>query len=85
MTLEEFKKIPFKIIQHIAWKGTHIVDYKSEQIDPPIFCQTICRIKKNGDFGKTKRSYIYNGGVYNKVEQLLQAINGTEQSNASNE
>lgn len=78
MTLEELKKIPFKMVQHLVFEGTHMATYKSEQLDSPIFCRTTCRIKKNGDFGKTSRTYIYKGGFYRNIHKLLEAINGTQ-------
>lgn len=75
MTLEDLKKIPFKMIAHLNMVNEHCATYKST--DPNISLEMCVHqpYKHGQPHGKSYTHYRYNGKVYKSVEALLEAIN----------
>lgn len=74
MTLEDLKKIPFKMVAHLNMVNEHCSTYMSTD---PEMCIEICvhqPYRRGMPHGKCYTHYRYNGKVYKSVEDLLEAI-----------
>ena len=69
MTLDQLNSIPFRKQGHISGKGENITIYYNDQYR--ITINYVTKVKKNGDFGKTKKYYCYKNKWYSKVEKFL--------------
>ena len=76
MTIEELKKIPFRMVTHIAMEDEHCTTYES--VDGSLgFCD---HTKKKGefDFGRTYRHWRIGSKVYKsfaKFQEVLKDYN----------
>ena len=71
MTIEELKKIPFRMVAHLAMEDEHCCTYSSE--DGMLgFCD---HTKKRGfDFGRSYRHWRIGKKVYKSKEKFLEAL-----------
>lgn len=71
MTIEELKKIPFRMVGHLAMEDEHCCTYSSE--DGMLgFCD---HTKKRGfDFGRSYRHWRIRKKVYTSEEKFLEAL-----------
>ena len=72
MTFEELKKVPFRMVAHMAMTDEHTSTYTSE--DGRLgFCD---HIKKKGEFGfgRTYRHWRIDGKVYKTKAKFLEAL-----------
>ena len=71
MTFEEFKKIPFRMVAHLAMEDEHCCTYSSE--DGMLgFCD---HTKKRGfNFGRSYRHWRIGNKVYKSKEKFLDAL-----------
>ena len=77
MTREEFEKVPFKLTGHVSMVHQHTMTYANRQYGFVLVFSTA--VKKDGfEFGKTKRTFIYDGKKYNNLESFLEAIKDVE-------
>ena len=73
MTKEEFEKVPFKMTSHVSMVHQHTITYVNRQYGFVLVCSTA--VKKDGfEFGKTKKTFIYNGKKYKSLDIFLEAI-----------
>lgn len=72
MTKEEFEKIPFHFVSHIALVTEHINNYVSE--DGNIAFRVITPILKNGDFGKPRMHWRIGTKWYKSTQKFLEAL-----------
>lgn len=73
MTAEEFSKIPFRMVSHLAMAHEHSSTYVNDE-----YGIGMCKFtqKKNEfEFGRTYTHFMYKGVVYNTKEKLLEAYN----------
>lgn len=72
MTLEELKKVPFRMQSHMALADEHIATYINEQYG----FMMIVRTPKKGEFtfGRAKRHFGYRGALYKSLPKFLEAI-----------
>ena len=72
MTLEELKKLQFRMESHIAMADEHITTYINEQYGF-VMCK---RTKKKDEFtyGRTITHYMFRGVVYKSLPKFLEAI-----------
>ena len=78
MTHAEFHKLPFHLVSHISLDTEHLAAYKAETPKGDIVVQTYTRKRKNGEFGKGSRVYVFRGKEYKTIDELLKDYNGTE-------
>lgn len=78
MTHEEFHKLPFRMVSHMSLATEHMAAYKAETPKGDIVIQTCTRKRKNGEFGKSSRIYIFRGKEFKSVDELLKYYNGFE-------
>ena len=72
MTEEELKKVPFKMVAHLAIEDCHCSTYISK--DGRIgFCDHVPK-KANGDFRKGYRHWQIDGKVYKTRKKFLEAL-----------
>ena len=72
MTIEELKKIPFRLVTHIAMEDEHCTTYAS--VDGSLgFCD---HTKKKGkfDFGRTYRHWRIGSKVYKSFAKFQEAL-----------
>ena len=72
MTIEELKKIPFRMVTHIAMEDEHCTTYES--VDGSLgFCD---HTKKKGefDFGRTYRHWRIGSKVYKSFAKFQEAL-----------
>lgn len=72
MTIEELKKIPFRMVTHFAMEDEHCTTYASE--DGSLgFCD---HTKKKGefDFGRTYRHWRIGSKVYKSFAKFQEAL-----------
>ena len=72
MTIEELKKIPFRMVSHIAMEDEHCINYAS--VDGSLgFCD---HTKKKGefDFGRTYRHWRIGSKVYKSFAKFQEAL-----------
>ena len=72
MTQQEFEKIPFHFVSHIALITEHICYYVSE--DGNIAFRVITPILKNGDNGKPRRYWRIGTKWYKSTQKFLEAL-----------
>ena len=78
MTHKEFHKLPFRMVSHMSLATEHLAAYKAETPKGDIVVHTYTRKRKNGEFGKSSRVYIFRYKEYKTVDELLKDYNGTE-------
>ena len=78
MTHEEFHKLPFRWVSHLSLDTVHFEAYKIEAPKGDIILHICVRKRKNGDYGKAKRTYIFRGKEYKTIDELLKGYNGAE-------
>ena len=78
MTHEEFHKLPFHMVSHMSLATEHLAAYKAETPKGDIVIYTCTRKRKNGEFGKSSRVYIFRDKEYKTIDELLKDYNGTE-------
>lgn len=77
MTKDELSKVPFRMSGHVSMAHEHTTTYVNQQYEF-ILIDRAKVIKDGMGFGKTKREYCYQGKVYKKYEQILDAIKDVE-------
>ena len=78
MTHKEFHKLPCTLLSHISLATEHLAAYKAETPKGDVVIHTCTRRLKNGEFGKSSRTYIFRNKEYKSVDELLEDYNGTE-------
>jgi cyclopropane fatty-acyl-phospholipid synthase-like methyltransferase len=78
MTHLEFHKLPFRMVLHMSLDTEHLAAYKTETPKGNIIIHACTRKRKNGEFGKSSRTYIFRNKEYKSVDELLKDYNGTE-------
>ena len=78
MTHLEFHKLPFRVVLHTSLATEHLAAYKAETPKGDIVMHTCTRKRKNGEFGKSIRTYIFRDKEYKTIDELLKDYNGTE-------
>lgn len=78
MTHEELHKIPFRMVSHMSLATEHLAAYKAETPKGDIIIHVCTRKRKNGEFGKSSRVYIFRGKEYKTIDELLKDYNGVE-------
>lgn len=76
MTHEEFHKLPFRMVSHMSLATEHFATYKAETPKGDIVVQTYTRKRKNGEFGKSSRVYVFRGREFETIDELLKYYNG---------
>ena len=83
MTRLEFHKLPCALVGHIGFDTGHMSAYIMETPKGQVRIEVNVRKLKNGDYGKSKKSYIFRDKEYKTIDELLRDYNGFEQSNRS--
>lgn len=78
MTHNEFHKLAFHLVSHMSLTTEHLSVYQAETPKGDIVIQTRTRKLKNGDYGKSKKSYFFRGKQYKTIDELLKDYNGFE-------
>ena len=78
MTHLEFHKLPYRLVSHISFVTQHMAAYQAETPKGDIVIQARARKRKNGEFGKSVRVYIFRGKRFKSVDELLKYYNGIE-------
>ena len=78
MTHAEFHKLPFRLVGHMSLATEHLAAYKAETPKGDIVIHTCTRRLKNGEFGKSSRTYIFRDKEYKTIDELLKDYNGAE-------
>ena len=78
MTHAEFHKLPFRMVGHMSLSTEHLAAYNAETPKGDIVMQTRTRKRKNGDYGKSSRVYVFRGKEFKSVDELLKDYNGAE-------
>lgn len=78
MTHEELYKLPFRWVSHMSLATEHLAVYKAETPKGSIVMQTHTHKRKNGEFGKSSRVYVFRGKEYKTIDELLKGYNATE-------
>ena len=78
MTHSEFHKLPRTLLGHMSLDTEHFATYKAETPKGGIIIHACTRKRKNGEFGKVKRTYIFRGKEYKTIDELLKGYNETE-------
>lgn len=78
MTHEELYKLPFRMVSHMSLATENMAVYQAETPKGSIVMQTHTRKRKNGEFGKSSRVYVFRGREYKTIDELLKGYNGTE-------
>lgn len=76
MTLEELKKLRFRMQSHIAIENEHVATYVND--DYGFIMQVITKKKNEFEFGRSKRHFIYKGKRYRSLPKFLDAIKDVE-------
>lgn len=72
MTIEEFSKIPFRVVGHVSWEHEHTMTYAS--VDGRYgFCDHT-PIRRGGEFGKGYRHWRIGDKVYKKTHLFIEAL-----------
>lgn len=72
MTLEELKKVRFRMQSHLAMEDEHIATYVNDQYG---FMMIVRTPKKDEfTFGKAKRHFVYRGVTYKTLPKFMEAI-----------
>ena len=72
MTLEELKKLRFRMQSHVAMEDEHIASYVND--DYGFIMQVITKKKNEFKFGRSKRHFIYKDKRYRSLPKFLEAI-----------
>ena len=78
MTHEELYKLPFRMVSHMSLATEHFATYKAETSKGDIVIHTCTRKRKNGEFGKSSRVYVFRDKEYKTIDELLKYYNGAE-------
>lgn len=78
MTHLEFHKLPFHLVSHMSLTTEHLSVYQAETPKGDIVIHTCTRRLKNGEFGKSSRTYIFRDKEYKTIDELLKGYNGTK-------
>lgn len=81
MTHNEFHKLPFRVLLNVSFAAEHLMIYSAQTPKGNIVIHACTRKRKNGEFGKVQRIYIFRDKEYKSVDELLKDYNGTEQIN----
>lgn len=73
MTEEEFSKIPFRMVSHLAMAHEHCSTFVNEEYG--ISIQKLTKKKDEFEFGKTYTHFTYKGVVYTTKKKFLEAYN----------
>ena len=76
MTHNEFHKLPFRLVNHISIAKEHLAAYKAETPKGDIVIHTCTRRLKNGEYGKSSRTYIFRDKEFKTIDELLKDYNG---------
>ena len=76
MTHEELHKLPFRLVSHISLGTEHLSVYRADTPKGGIVIQTRTRKLKNGEFGKSSRTYIFRDKEFKTIDELLKDYNG---------
>ena len=72
MTIEEFKKVPFRFRFHLNLGNEHTMTYGSKDGRLGYCDHTL--VKKNGDYGRTYRHYRIDNKIYKTKEKFIEAL-----------
>lgn len=76
MTLEELRKVRFRMQSHMAMEDEHIATYINEQYG---FVMIVRTPKKDEfTFGRAKRHFVYRGVTYKTLPKFMGAIKDVE-------
>lgn len=75
MTLEELKKIPFKMVAHLNMANEHCSTYRSNHPGINIEMCVHQPYKHGKPQGKSYTHYKWNGQVYKSIDKLISDIN----------
>lgn len=75
MTKEQFLGLNFKFVSHISFDTEHTSTYRNDQYG--FLLARTNKVKKNGDFGKTKVEYFHKKW-YSNLDKFLEAIKDVE-------
>ena len=78
MTHLEFRKLPLRFLGHMSLDTEHLSVYRAETPKGGIVIQTRTRKLKNGEFGKSSRTYIFSDKEFKTIDELLKDYNETE-------
>lgn len=78
MTHSEFHKLPCTLMSHMSLTTGHLANYLAETPKGDVRIEIYTRRLKNGEFGKSIRSYTFRGKEYKSVNELLSDYNETE-------
>ena len=76
MTHKELHKLPFHLVSHISFGTEHLSVYRADTPKGGIVIQTRTRKLKNGEFGKSSRTYIFRDKEFKTIDELLKDYNG---------
>ena len=76
MTHSEFHKLPRTLLGHMSLDTEHLAAYQAETPKGGIVIQTRTHKRKNGEFGKSSRTYIFRDKEYKTIDELLKDYNG---------
>ena len=76
MTHEEFHKLPFRMVSHMSLDTEHLAVYRADTPKGGIVIQTRTRKLKNGELGKSSRTYIFRDKEFKTIDELLKDYNG---------
>lgn len=72
MTIDEFNKLKFKSVATISFTNEKTKTYNNEKYGIRMFVTR--KVLSRGNYGKPKKSYIYQGRLYTKIEDLLNVL-----------
>ena len=78
MTHLEFHKLPCTLLSHISLDTGCLAVYNMETPKGGVRIEAYTRKRKNGDYGKSSRVYIFRGKEYKTIDELLKDYNGTK-------
>ena len=77
MTREEFLKVPFRLVGHIAMRDEHQCSYKNDQYG--FIMVVVTRMNKDGmEPGRSRKWFSYEGKWYGQLTKFLEAIKDVE-------
>ena len=78
MTLKDFKKIRFRMCEHLSMEGQHCSIYESIDFMPKIVISTTTEINDDYSIGKTFKTYFLGDKQYESTRELIRALNKLE-------
>jgi len=72
LTYEEFCQSPMHLVMHISGEKEHYL-HKATMPELGVSSISITRVKKNGEFGKSTRTFFLDGEQYSTVDQVYVA------------